>query len=171
MWVDWLTDRTGCEPCRAEELLLGSDPRPEEIQSIAAAFGVSQKDVAEVDLVARAGVNVLFQNLRRLVDGMNMIVDKGQGPKRTLADALGVHPTTVSKWYSGQQSPTQENLDALRRYFGLSGIELRIEPIFLSPFPTGKAEQKAWLHARIDRIDTAKLEQLYPALQRLLGGR
>ncbi len=170
-WVDRLADRTGYEYCRAEELLLGSTPRAEEIERIAAVFGVSQEDVAEVDMVSRSGVNVLLQNLRRLIDSTHLVVDKGGGAKKRLADDLGVHPTTVSKWYSGEQSPTRENLGALRRYFGLSGVELRIDPIFLSPVPTGKAEQKAWLLEQVDRIDAAKLEELYPALRRLLGGR
>ena len=168
--MDWLADRTGYEYCRAEELILGSTPRSEEIERIAAVFGVSQEDVAEVDMVSRAGVNVLLQNLRRLIDSTHLVV-KGGGAKKRLADDLGVHPTTVSKWYSGEQSPTRENLGALRRYFGLSRVELRIDPIFLSPVPTGKAEQKAWLLEQVDRIDAVKLEELYPALRRLLGGR
>ena len=170
-WVDWLANRTGYEHCRAEELLLGGNARSEEIERIATIFGVLREDVAEADMVARAGVDVLLQNLCRLIDSMDLVVRRGRGAKSLLADDLGVHPTTVSKWYSGEQEPTRENLDALRRYFGLSGIELRTDPIFLSPVPTGKAEQKAWLCEQIDRIDAAKLEQLYPALQRLLGGR
>jgi transcriptional regulator with XRE-family HTH domain len=170
-WVGWLVDRTGYEYCRAEELLLGGVPHSEEIERVATVFGVSREDVAEVDLVGRAGVNVLLQNLCRLIDSMYLINSKGRGAKKPLADHLGVHPTTVSKWYSGEQDPTREHLKALHRYFGLSGIELRTDPIFLSPVPIGKAEQKAWLREQIDRIDDAELGQLYPVLQRLLGGR
>ena len=169
--MDWLANRTGYEYCRAEELLLGGDARPGEIERIAAVFGVSQEDVAGADLVERARVDVLLQNMCRLIDSVNLVVRTGRGAKKLLADELGVHPTTVSKWYSGEQEPTRENLDALLRYFGLSGIEIRVDPIFLSPLPVGKAEQRAWLSERVDRIDGAELQQLFPALRRLFGGR
>ncbi len=170
-WAKWLAERIGCDYCRAEELLRGSEPRFEETERIAEAFSISQENLVNVSMVDKEEVNVLLQNLRRLIDSMNHMVGKERGGQKRLANDLGVHSTTVSRWYSGEESPNRDNLTMLLRYFGLTGIDLETDPTFLHYLPIGKAEQKAWLSERVDGIDADKLGQLFPALERLLSDR
>jgi hypothetical protein len=50
-----------------------------------------------------------------------------------------------------------------------AGTDLEKEPLFLSPLPVSLRERKRWLHEQIDRIDTETLNDLFPALKRLLS--
>jgi len=116
--------------------------------------------------MGRGGGDALRQNLRRLVGSL------GSGGQKRLAQDLGFDPTTVSRWYRGKHRPNPANLDKLRSYFGLpEGTDLRTEPIYASTAPVGEAEQKAWLHERINRLDADALRDLFPALERLLSER
>jgi len=164
-WPDYLVVHMGYERCRVEELLRGSVPRPEERDRIADLFGVSREVLETVNLVEQAGLDVLSENLRRLIG------DLDHGDRKRLAEDIGVHPTTISRWQH-DQPPSEDNLVALCHYFRVPNVEyLRKEPIFLSPTPISTAEQRAWIRERANMLDAIALQDLFPALERVLEER
>ena len=90
-WPDHLVTHLGYERCRAEELIRGALPRAEERDRIADFFGVSREVLETVNLVEQAGSHVLGENLHRLIG------DLDHGDRKRLAEAIGVHPTTISR--------------------------------------------------------------------------
>ena len=138
---------------------------PEERDRIADFFGVPREVLETVNLVEQAGLAILNENLRRLIGGLD------HGDKRRLAEAIGVGPVTISRWQR-DQPPSEPNLRELCGYFRLPSVEyLRKEPIFLSPTPISTAEQRAWIRERADRLDAIALQNLFPALERVMRER
>ncbi len=165
-WPDHLITHLGYERCRAEELLRGTLPRTEERDRIADFFGVSREVLETVNLVEQeAGLNVVGENLRRLIGGLDY------GDRKRLAEAIGVRPVTISRWQR-DQPPSEKNLGKLCRYFRLPNVEyLREEPIFLSPAPITTTEQRAWIREQANRLDAVALQSLFPALERVMEER
>ena len=52
------------------------------------------------------------------------VAQRGYGAKVALAHAVGVTPQTVSKWVSGQTSPTPDRWDAIEEALALARGEL-----------------------------------------------
>ncbi len=138
---------------------------PEETECVAKTLGVFPASL-ETANVAKDADDVLRENLRRLIGSL------GPSGQKRLAQGLGFDPTTVSRWYRGKHKPNPTNLGKLRGGFGLpEGTDLRTEPLYTSTDPVGEAEQKAWLHEQINRLDADALRELFPALERLLRER
>lgn len=166
-WLAQLAMWADCDERRAEELLRGDRPRKEEVARVARSAGVSAHDLTAKDLLAKDKVvDVLQENLSCLINGLQ------RGEKRAFAAALEVHPTTVSAWLSAKQRPERVNITAVCRYFRLpTGSDIETEPLFLSPFPVAESQRKRWLKEQIDGLDTAALQEIFPALAKLLGTR
>lgn len=160
-WVDQLARWTNCYPFRAQELLHGAEPQPDEQERLAGATGTPLEDLRYGNLLDH--VDVLHENVRYLIDSV------GRGGQKQIADKLGVHVTTVSRWYKNQQRPERAKVAELREYFGLpESVDLATEPLFLSPTPVTTLERKRWLQERIDHLGNDDIAELYPALERLL---
>lgn len=54
--------------------------------------------------------------------------DRGDFNQRALADAIGVHESTVSLWISGKRTPGMKNLEKLARAMGLETTALWAGP-------------------------------------------
>ena len=161
-WASHLAGWARCTEHRAEELLQGAELETREQERIARAADVREEELQYARLVEAE--NILLQNLRHLLNSLE------HGQKGVLAGAVGVHYTTISKWYRGDQSPTRDHLDALRRFFGLaSDTDLRTDPLFLSLTPISDLERRAWLIRRIEEADPETLEEYFPTFRRLLG--
>lgn len=160
MWAD-------CDERRADELLRGDRPRKEEIARVAKSAGISANDLTAKDLLAKEGVvDILRENLVCLIDGLQ------RGQKRAFAATLKVHPTTVSAWLSAKQRAERTNVAAVCRYFRLpSGTDLEKDLLFLSPYPVAESQRKKWLKEKIDGLDTSALQEIWPAMAKLLGTR
>jgi transcriptional regulator with XRE-family HTH domain len=165
-WAVELAARAGIAVSRAKDLLNQRKPSPDEQRRIADAFVTDESELVHARLAEHVEGGVLNGNLNYLADQLV------RGEKRKLANAIGIHPTTLSDWLSGKREPQQSNLEGFARYFGISAnVDLRTTPIFLSMLPVGDLERKAWLRERILEIDATTLAELFPALQRLLGGQ
>ncbi|MCL4498789.1 MAG: helix-turn-helix domain-containing protein [Chloroflexi bacterium] len=166
-WLGQLTVWADCDVRRAEELLRGDRPRKEEIARIAKGAGVSVTDLTTKDLLLTKGdVDILRENLRTLINGLR------RGEKGAFAASLGIHATTVSAWLSGKQRPEKSNVAAVSRYFKLpSGTDLEEEALFLLPVPVAATQRKRWLKDRIEELEAADLQDIFPALAKLLGMR
>lgn len=166
-WPELVGKCVECDAPRTEELLRGDRLRKDEVLRLAKHAGVSARDLTAKDLLARAkGVDVLRENLRCLIGGLE------RGEKHAFAAAVGVHATTVSAWLSGKQRAERTNLASVTRYFRLpAGTDLEREPLFLSTLPVAEVARKRWLKERIDALDAAGLQEMFPALAKLLGLR
>ncbi len=160
-WREQVASWIGGDGRRAGDLLRGAKPRRDELDHLAKALGVSARDLAGRNLLGDDEVDVLLENLRALIHGLE------RGKKRSLAAAVDVHQTTVSGWLAGKSRPTPNNVVALSGYFGLpAGTDLATEPLFLSPLPVGESQRKRWLHERVDAMDAAALEHVFSLLAR-----
>jgi transcriptional regulator with XRE-family HTH domain len=119
-------ERAGCDVHCARELLERGNASAEETAG-QRACGVSVDAQRTGDLLEKAGIDVLRENLRRLIGGL------GHGGKKDFAVALGVSPVAVSRWLSGRHRPRKSRLSAIARYFGLTpDVDLETFPVFLS---------------------------------------
>ena len=166
-WPDLVAEWVACDILRAEELLRGDRLRKDEVARLAKSVGISGHDLAGNNLLSKAkNVDILRENLRCLVGGLE------RGEKRVFALAVGVHATTVSAWLSGKQRAERTNVGAVCRYFRLpAGTDLEKDLLFLSPLPAAEISRKRWLKEKIDGLDAAALQELFPALAKLLGLR
>lgn len=147
-------------------LLDGCELPYERLQEVAAALNIADEELASGELVAEGGVNILTENLQFLIGSME------HGGKKQLASDLGVDPTTVSRWLGGRSVPPQRTLRQLSDRFGFpSTADLAADPIFLCARPVSMAEQRSWLHQRINDMSPEDLRELFPALERLLEER
>jgi transcriptional regulator with XRE-family HTH domain len=163
-WAQVLAAWGELAPARAKELLKAAQPTAAELRSIGRATDRRDEELQFGQLLESDRVDVLRENLRYLFSGLE------RGQKMKLAEALGVHQTTLSRWPSGRQSLRESKLKTLARFFGLDPeIDLRSEPIFLSSVPVGDRERRTLLHERIEGLDAETLRQLFPAFLRLLG--
>jgi hypothetical protein len=151
----WAKSDTG----RAEELLSGAEPRPDEQEAIIDAVGISVEELVGTSLVASSGVNILQENIRFLTDNMSY------GEKKRLAAAIDIHPSTFSKWRSAELCPRKAHLSALCRYFGLPmATNLGADMLFLSRQFINERErdERAWAQTRIMKLDTKTWHALFP---------
>lgn len=162
-WLEQVAAWIGGDTRRAVDILRGAKVRRDEQDRLAKGLGISAKDLAGKNLLKEHDIDVLLENLRHLINGLE------RGKKKAFAAAIGVHQTTVSGWLSGKSRPENRNLIAVCRYFGLSaGTDLEDEPLFLSPLPLGESQRKRWLHERIDGMDAAALQDIFSLLARML---
>lgn len=160
-WANQLADWARCATQRAEELLQGARPEPEELEQIAQRVNVSEEELQFARLVDE--VHILGKNIRYLLDSLD------RGEQKDLAENVGVSEGTISKWHQEKQKPSATNLRKLRAEFGLpSEIDLNSYPLFLSMSPIGERQQKEWLREHIERLNADTLRSLFPALERLL---
>lgn len=156
----WLHDSAE----RAGRLLSGQPPTDAEIQRIARRTGLSDEELLYADLLDSSGEPVLTRNIDYLVGTL------GHGRIGPFAADIGVDRATVSSWRAGRQRPNARHQAYIKNFFGLpSDIDLEREPIFLRPDPVGVASMRRWLHLQVDQLDRDEVQELFPALRRLLA--
>jgi transcriptional regulator with XRE-family HTH domain len=170
-WAPWLADRTGLALAWCRDLLAAriddADVGPDQLARLGQAFGHDDggETLRFADLVTE-GCDVLRENLRHLFGQLP------HGEKKRAAGALGVDPTTISRWLSGGSAPQTPMLHLLRAQFALpEDVDLRTAPVFLTSEPLGAIAQRRWLHERLDALTSTELRSLFPALRRLLEER
>ena len=162
-WAAVLGYWANCDIGRAEELLEGGEPAQHELEHIARAVDYSEDALVRTSLLAAHGIDVLRENILFLTERL------GYGRKKDLAAALKIHPTTITKWRSGESHPRESHLEALCRYFGLpASTNIEVEPIFLIVETREQREQRAWVRARIEKLDPETWRLAYPFLKYLL---
>jgi hypothetical protein len=160
--AEWLH----CGNERAEEILRGGELSGDEHEQIARIVGVHVEELTNTRLVTTYNVNILQENLRYLIDRLMY------GQKKALAAYLDVHPTSISRWCSGDQRPTRAHIRRIGDYFELPHrVDLATDPLFLSLLPISVVESKTWLMNRIEELDTATFQALFPAFERMVEKR
>lgn len=158
-WVDQLGRVLNCSQKRAKQLLLNELPTKTEVENVAKAYTRSYDEFL-VSLFFDDKVDVLPENLKYLFESIK---------QKELADKIGVKERTVSRWKNGDHDISDFHLTEIRQYFGLPfEINLRNDPIFLSWLPIDDPRRRQWLQRRIQEIDSDKLRNFFPALEKLL---
>jgi transcriptional regulator with XRE-family HTH domain len=120
-------------------------------------------DLRFTDLLEISGRNVLVENLQFLFN------DLGHGGKKKLAEHFKVDPTTVSRWLAGASEPQGPGLREIVSYFNLPmDSDLRRDAVFLSLEPVSSVGKRHWVRDRLENISEEDLQELYPALRRML---
>jgi len=169
-WADKLAEWIDCDLLRAERLLRGEEQlRQEELQAIANQLNLPEDDVVailETDLLDQSGISIYEENLKYL---LRLVKELKKGCKQEFAQAIGVDATTVSRWIKGELSPKTDNVIKICKFFRpYSYTDLKEEPLFLSPSPVDVMEQRVWLEERVREMSDRTIQQLFPALERLL---
>ncbi|MBD2463931.1 helix-turn-helix transcriptional regulator [Oscillatoria sp. FACHB-1407] len=169
-WANKLANWLGCDLLRAERLLRGEEQlRQEELQAIANQLNLPEDDVVafwQTNLLDQSGISIYEENLRYL---LRSVKELKKGRKQEFAQAIGVDATTVSRWASGKFFPDSDKALRICKFFRpYSYTDLKEEPLFLSPSPVDVMEQRAWLEERFREMSDRTIQQLFPALERLL---
>ncbi len=138
----------------------------DQLSELARALGLDE-DPSELrfrDFLTNSGRNVLAENLSFLFN------DLERGSKKKLADSWRIDPTTISRWLNGTSEPQGPGLRHIVSHFGLPpDTNLRIDPVFLSLDPVSVMAKRNWVRDHLEKLSEQDLQQLYPALRRLLG--
>lgn len=163
-WVATVSTWLGCARSRALGLMTNERPTQAEVDELARRLGATSEELRFTNLVRDLGDDLFFENLRYLVSGVE------HGDKKQIAQSVGVHATSLSRWISGLHKPDARSTRLLAKYFGLkSASDITQVPLFLSLRPVGTGQQRHWLVAAIDALDQREINELFPALYKLLS--
>ena len=153
----------GVEHIPVQELLRHGTADPAVIHVLARSFNVEADVLKSFDLLAAAArVDVWRENLKCLLEL------QPRGAKKRIASYLRIDQGTVSRWLAGAR-PSRATQQLLKNYFVLDrDTELLKDPLFLLPDPPTPEQRKRWLAARILDLSQTELQELYPALKRIL---
>jgi hypothetical protein len=128
--------------------------------------GIQEEDFFFRSLVELEGVDVVRENVRFLLGTLR------HGEAKQLGVALSVSDHTISEWKRWRRSKggiEKQHLLGLARYFGIDPrISLYKEPVFLWLEPVGGHQRREWLRSQILLISEDHLNELFPALRKLL---
>ncbi|MFC1837209.1 helix-turn-helix domain-containing protein [Thermodesulfobacteriota bacterium] len=145
------------------DFLQGGLPSDSEIRDLAEAFGQEEDMLRNSDLLANAGIDILLDNLKFLLDSLE------HGGKSLLANHLEISQGTISKWLKGTHPPQKPTMKGLVNYFGLDpDTDLTSTPVFLSYDPVTVMARKKWLRERIDALSSEQLKMHFPSLEKIL---
>jgi transcriptional regulator with XRE-family HTH domain len=145
----------------AKAYLTGRDsPNEERIQLVADRFDIEVHEFSG-DLLSYYQQDILKENLPFLFDG--------HGKQKEFQELYGVDPSTTSKWVKGKITPSEKNLERIKKFFGLpSELNLKTVPLFLEMNPVGIRERRSWVQDRLEDMSVEEFSSLYPALRKMV---
>lgn len=168
-WINWLTNQTtlSLSTCRdlVSDRIVDSALTSAQLTDLSRALDLSEdgSDLRYSDLLGDSHRHVLAENLKFLFDSLE------HGGKKKLAKSFGVDPTTISRWLAGTSEPQGPGLRQIVSYFGLPiDTDLRRDAVFLSLEPVSSVGKRHWVRDRLDKLSEQELQDLYPALRRML---
>ena len=161
-WVKELARLLKCDIRKSENILRGVSLNPEQIMELSKAFSISDEELVYGNLVEK--VNIPQENIKFLLNTL------AHGERKKLASELSVDITTISRWGTGKNPPDSGNLSRLSNYFQISpSLDITRTPLFLELDPITDPEKKHWIEVAVNKLDRKTLNELFPALKKLLG--
>lgn len=160
-WVKRLSQWVRVSEGVAKAYLTGRDsPNEESVQMIAKRFDIEVHEFSG-DLLSYFQIDVLEKNLFFLFDEY--------GKQKEFQGMYGVDPSTTSKWVKGKITPSEKNLERIKKFFGLpSELNLKTDPLFLEMDPVGVRDRKKWVQERLEDLSVEEFSSLYPALRKMV---
>lgn len=116
------------------------------------------------ELIDRSEEILLAKNLQYLLQSLS------RGKNAAFVEAIGVNPSTLSRWKNGSTRPDPDSQRKICAYFGYSDIRvLKRSFLFLGLEPISSEQRKQQCKDLIDHMDKDLFEKLYPALVKLLN--
>ena len=177
-WVPSLAKWMECDKFRVQEILGGDSPSKQELNSLMSTQNYDPDFVQELqfsNLLENKqtletqdpnGFKIFSENVSFLLESLS---DSENSKASKISKALDISITTFHRWRKKEQSPTGEKLERLKKYFRLlDDLDLVTNPIFLSLKPIGAIQQRKWLIERISKMDAKQVQELFPALEKIL---
>ena len=166
-WIADVRQWFGCSSAVARKLLkYGQEESIDSgavLKTLARQTNISDQELAHSQLLPQK--EVLANNIDCLFSELN------HGKRVVIAAEIGVDISTVSRWRRGKLKPSTRHLEKLHLLFGLEQvIDLTTEPLFLSIDLISESQRREWLKIQVSQLPSSDLKDLFPALERLLGG-
>ena len=162
-WISRVGQYTETSPQRVAQLLAGDKPSAKEIARASRATDMPDTDLLYDRLASRA--DIFGENMNCLLNTLD------HGGQKRLARSVGVKATAVTTWRKGT-TPRARTLEQVKEFFGLPrSIDLRNCCLFLSLEPIGVLQKREWVKEHISVMNQQELNDLFPALRRLLSDR
>ena len=160
-WIMRLSQWMQASEGLAKAYLTGRDsPNEESIQMVANRFDIEVHEFSG-DLLSYCQTDVLKENLSFLFEG--------HGKQKEFQEMYGVDPSTTSKWVKGKITPSEKNLERIKKFFGLpSELNLKTDPLFLEMDPVGIRDRKKWVQERLEDLSVEEFSSIYPALRKMV---
>ncbi len=121
-------------------------------------------DYLFIDLVNRSKENILEKNLQYLFGTLEY------GENAEFVEAIGVNPSTLTRWKQGKTKPDKYAQTQIARYFGFRDAEdLMNQFLFLGLEPVSTQQKKQHCIKLIDEMSKEDFEAIFVGLQKLLN--
>lgn len=161
IWGQRVAAWAGVSDQRGAALLTGAEPDAAEVDRLSKQLSIDETDLlySRPQLVEKAVIR----------DNIDYLVTKSFPSAKAAAALLGTSEECVSRWRTGRHQPRKENLRKLADAAGVPpSIDLAQVPLCLLGAPVSSSAKRQWLVDRFESLDTDSLEQLFPALERML---
>ena len=143
---------------------------PDEVSQIKSFFDDCGYDLSAIDydfifrdLIDASTKELIGLNLQYLLSSLEW------GDNNTFVEAVGINPSTLSRWKQGVTRPDKESQRQICKYFGYPDAEvLKTGFLFLGLEPVSDQQRRQVCKDYIDRLSREDFDKLYPALLRML---
>lgn len=162
-WEEILSKKVGIGTYRTAFLIEGDHPTDEEAQKIADWCGVSVDDLMSAPIHPADAEGILRENIVFLMASLP------RGGKASLAKALKITSSQISRWAAGTHLPHQSNIEELMGYLGLNPrIDLKVHPIFLINGPIHGEAKREYLMKQLQEAPPWLLDDHFASFEKLL---
>lgn len=170
-YMEHVADQCQMEPEHLRAVLRGDeDAASAEASRLSEFFQDYGYDLSAIQymplfdgLVAKSGEELLGKNLQFLLRSLN------RGKTAEFVAAIGVNPSTVSRWKRGSTKPDPDSQMRICKYFGYPDARvLKSGFLFLGLEPASSEQRKRRCREMIESMDQESFERIYPALVKLL---
>jgi transcriptional regulator with XRE-family HTH domain len=161
-WVNLLRKKAGLTEKAAKATLDGAQLTGKDRAAIIEGFGIDGDELGTARLFGLSSEEILIENIRYLINSLP------KGEKQTMAGAVQVAKESVSRWATGKNPPSPQNIQQILQYLKLDpGVNLYEVPLFLSLRPIGHFAQREWLQKQVASLPSEELSKLFPALEKM----
>ena len=171
-YIDTIAFRCGMTPERFRAILRDKDrATSQELMMLRSCFDAYSDDLSAIeydflfsDLVAHSKEEILEKNLKYLFSTL------GHGENAEFVEAIGVNPSTLTRWKQGKTKPDKYAQTQIARYFGFRDAEeLKSQFLFLGLEPVSTQQKKQQCKKMIDDMDKESFETIFIALKKMLN--